>query len=196
MASDGAAQTQGQAAAAELAVSRAKAAAAARAEQQKVKQAAAASAPQQSTEPSQNAAGGNLLASVPHEVASALSKLQRLNLSRNQMQSPGLTALSCLTCLEVLDLNHNRLALLEANNNRIKSVPPAILEGCGRLDLLSLHGNPITLEAFRSTQGFAAYDQRRRAHADKQIDMRIMAPKFDEGADETPWNRWMGAQGQ
>ncbi|KAK9813935.1 hypothetical protein WJX73_005568 [Symbiochloris irregularis] len=132
MASDGAAQTQGQAAAAELAVSRAKAAAAARAEQQKVKQAAAASAPQQSTEPSQNAAGGNLLASVPHEVASALSKLQRLNLSRNQMQSSGLTALSCLTCLEVLDLNHNRLELLEANNNRIKSVPPAILEGCGR----------------------------------------------------------------
>ncbi|KAK9813934.1 hypothetical protein WJX73_005568 [Symbiochloris irregularis] len=168
MASDGAAQTQGQAAAAELAVSRAKAAAAARAEQQKVKQAAAASAPQQSTEPSQaersrvwaktgvavlrdaglqdlpptltEVAGnlhaldcrGNLLASVPHEVASALSKLQRLNLSRNQMQSSGLTALSCLTCLEVLDLNHNRLELLEANNNRIKSVPPAILEGCGR----------------------------------------------------------------
>ena len=29
-----------------------------------------------------------------------------------------------------------------------------------------------------------------------QIDMHILNPSFDQGADQRAWNRWMGSQGQ
>ena len=55
-------------------------------------------------------------------------------------------------------------------------MPAAILTGCTSLGRLSLHNNPITLEALRQGEGFAAYDARRRAKADKQVCIRKSVP--------------------
>lgn len=48
-------------------------------------------------------------------------------------------------------------------------MPPAILTGCAALATLSLHGNPVTVEQLRETEGYAAFDERRRRKYDKQV---------------------------
>lgn len=48
-------------------------------------------------------------------------------------------------------------------------MPQEVLEGCGRLWLLALAANPISAEQLRAAPGWAAYDARRRAKADKQV---------------------------
>ena len=70
-------------------------------------------------------------------------------------------------------------------------VPPALLEACTALHTLSLHGCPLTVEALRGTAGWAAFDARRRAKYDKQVDMRVLpAASFDEGADVDQFEHW------
>lgn len=48
-------------------------------------------------------------------------------------------------------------------------MPPAVLAGCASLATLSLHGNPLTAEQLRETEGYAAFDERRRRKYDKQV---------------------------
>lgn len=48
-------------------------------------------------------------------------------------------------------------------------MPPAVLTGCASLATLSLHGNPLTAEQLRETEGYAAFDERRRRKYDKQV---------------------------
>ena len=52
---------------------------------------------------------------------------------------------------------------------RLKAVPPALLSSCSSLATLSLHSNPITAEQLRETEGYAAFDERRRKKYDKQV---------------------------
>ena len=51
---------------------------------------------------------------------------------------------------------------------RLSAVPAALLRGCEALAMLSLHGNPITVDALRETDGFQAFDARRCQKYDKQ----------------------------
>ncbi len=51
---------------------------------------------------------------------------------------------------------------------RLSAVPAALLRGCESLATLSLHGNPITADALRETDGFRAFDARRCQKYDKQ----------------------------
>ncbi len=44
---------------------------------------------------------------------------------------------------------------------RLSAVPAALLRSCESLATLSLHGNPITVDALRETDGFRAFDARR-----------------------------------
>ena len=58
---------------------------------------------------------------------------------------------------------------------RLGRVPSAILKGCTALARLSLHGNPITIEQLREADGFAEFNARRCAKADKQLEMQVGA---------------------
>ena len=53
---------------------------------------------------------------------------------------------------------------------RLREVPGEILKGCSLLARLSLHGNPLTLEQLRSSEGFRDFNARRCASADKQVE--------------------------
>lgn len=58
---------------------------------------------------------------------------------------------------------------------RLRRAPSAVLRGCTALARLSLHGNPITVEQLRAADGWAEFDARRRAQADKQLEMQVGA---------------------
>ena len=73
---------------------------------------------------------------------------------------------------------------------RVAVLPPGLLEGCAALATLSLHGNPLTVEALRGSPGWEAFDSRRRSKYDKQLDMQVMHSGFDEGADAHEFEHW------
>ncbi len=52
---------------------------------------------------------------------------------------------------------------------RLKGVPVAVLRNCGALATLTLHGNPVTVEQLRESDGFAEFNARRCAKHDKQV---------------------------
>ena len=54
-------------------------------------------------------------------------------------------------------------------SRRLREVPGEILKGCSSLARLSLHGNPLTIEQLRSSEGFQEFNARRCASADKQV---------------------------
>ncbi len=59
--------------------------------------------------------------------------------------------------------------------------------------LLQLDANPITLDILRAISGFEAFDARRRARADKQLEAGAMFDvnrAFSEGADQRLFQRW------
>ena len=103
--------------------------------------------------------------------------------------------------LEELDLSHNRwireipdavgglqhLVRLNLDNNAVThhGVPTAVLVGCARLQTLSLHANPIDAAALLGTEGYAAFEERRRGRADKAIGAGVLLGSggFDEGFD-------------
>ncbi|PRW58592.1 LRR repeats and ubiquitin-like domain-containing protein [Chlorella sorokiniana] len=144
---------------------------------------------------------GNRIASLPDSIG-ALQQLRALALRGNRLDAlpPSLGACSSLVELDLRDnqlaalpeqlgqLTHLKLLLLD--NNRLKAVPPAILTGCPALATLSLHGNPLTAEQLRETEGYAAFDARRRRKYDKQVDMRVLNTGFDEGADIVEFEHW------
>lgn len=52
---------------------------------------------------------------------------------------------------------------------RLKAVPAAVLRSCRALATLGLHGNPVTVEQLRASDGFAEFNARRCAKHDKQV---------------------------
>jgi hypothetical protein len=60
-----------------------------------------------------------------------------------------------------------------------------VLEGCGSLQTLSLHGNPITAEQLEETPGHKAFEARRRSKLDKAITGGAMLNNggMDDGVD-------------
>ncbi|KAK9825664.1 hypothetical protein WJX81_007931 [Elliptochloris bilobata] len=145
----------------------------------------------------------NALATLPAAV-SQLTSLRALVAGQNRLTALP-PELGACTLLQELDARQNRLSELPAalgrlthlqelllDDNRLAAVPAALLQGCAALATLSLHSNPITMEALRASEGFQDFDARRCQKHDKQMTMRVMAPQggFDEGADAVDWQRW------
>eukprot|EP00191_Tetraselmis_sp_GSL018_P007211 CAMPEP_0177604524 /NCGR_PEP_ID=MMETSP0419_2-20121207/16169_1 /TAXON_ID=582737 /ORGANISM="Tetraselmis sp., Strain GSL018" /LENGTH=385 /DNA_ID=CAMNT_0019098523 /DNA_START=365 /DNA_END=1518 /DNA_ORIENTATION=+ len=143
---------------------------------------------------------GNRLRSLPEEVGE-LRELRELDVSGNELGALP-AALGDLAALEALRAGSNqlselppelsrlqRLALLSVPGNRLRGVPPAVLRGCARLRSIDLHGNPVTVQQLRETDGWELFDARRRAACDKGIESGVMpgTGAFDEGADELEW---------
>eukprot|EP00892_Ulva_mutabilis_P004423 jgi/Ulvmu1/2352/UM013_0200.1 len=80
------------------------------------------------------------------------------------------------------------LQVLRLDSNRIASVPPAVLLGCGELHSLALRGNPVTMQALRDVEGWAAYEARRKGKLDKALDAHVHAD-FWEAADYERFRR-------
>ena len=78
-----------------------------------------------------------------------------------------------------------RLSLLQLDGNALRGVPAELLTGCGALVTLSLHGNPIELEALHATPGWAEFDARQRAKQSKRVAGGVMlgARGLDDGLD-------------
>ncbi|CAL8464368.1 g3903 [Coccomyxa elongata] len=130
-----------------------------------------------------------------------LTALRRLDLRHNQLQSlPGEIGGCCAleeldaaeNCLDALPDSLGRLQKLRSlllDKNRLKAVPAAVLRGCRALATLGLHGNPVTVEELRASDGFAEFNARRCAKHDKQLEMQVftLSGGFDEGADQVQW---------
>lgn len=77
-----------------------------------------------------------------------------------------------------------------SSQSRIAAVPGELLEGCASLHTLNLRQNPITVEELRQTRGWEAFDARRRARLDKQLQASVLDPELDEGADVHAVQNW------
>eukprot|EP00240_Pyramimonas_obovata_P004480 CAMPEP_0118943650 /NCGR_PEP_ID=MMETSP1169-20130426/38757_1 /TAXON_ID=36882 /ORGANISM="Pyramimonas obovata, Strain CCMP722" /LENGTH=381 /DNA_ID=CAMNT_0006888953 /DNA_START=174 /DNA_END=1316 /DNA_ORIENTATION=+ len=142
----------------------------------------------------------NVLVELPAGLGQ-LKKLEVLKLRGNRL--PALcTELGDCEALGELDASDNKLTVIPESlaklqrlkallldNNLVAKVPPIVLKECGALGTLSLHGNPITAEQLRETDGYSEYQERRITKYDKQIGMRTMMSRdgFDEGADAQEW---------
>ncbi len=108
------------------------------------------------------------------DTLSTCTLLHSINASDNYITSIP-SSLGQLTNLNTLSLD----------SNRIGAVPPVVLQGCVRLQTLSLHNNLITIEELEATEGYASFDARRRGKFDKKIagGLAIGPGGLDEGID-------------
>jgi Leucine-rich repeat (LRR) protein len=92
---------------------------------------------------------------------------------------------NCLTDLPESLSQLQKLKNLNLDNNRITAVPPAILLACATLQTLTLHDNPITPATFEATEGYAAFDARRKNKYNKAIASGALLDSsgLDEGVD-------------
>ncbi|KAG1666955.1 hypothetical protein FOA52_004238 [Chlamydomonas sp. UWO 241] len=149
---------------------------------------------------------GNRLGSLPDGgVLGCLVHLEVLRLDGNRLEVLPDAFGGCSSLVE-LSAAHNQLACvpetlgrlaslqcLRLGTNRIATLPADVLQGCTSLWALQLDNNPITLEVLRATPGFGAYDERRKAKCDKQLDggaMMNISKAFYEGADQELWQHW------
>jgi hypothetical protein len=133
----------------------------------------------------------------PPPSLSQLEQLRVLSLAKNQLDQLPEELGSCRS-LEELDVSANRLAALPAalgglgklrtlqlDSNRLSGLPDGLLTGCSMLQTLSLHANPVTIEALQATPGFADYERRRQAKYSKAISSGVLLNSggLDEGVD-------------
>lgn len=116
---------------------------------------------------------GNKLKQVPEELGGCRS-LEEVDAADNYLQSipPSLSSLQ-------------HLKTLTLDSNRIMAVPPAVLQECGSLQTLSLHNNPVTVKDLEATEGWAAFEARRKSKFDKSIGAGVLLDSkgLDEGVD-------------
>lgn len=64
-------------------------------------------------------------------------------------------------------------------------MPAEVLRDCGALATLSLHDNPITPAVLEATEGYAAFEARRRGKVDKSLATGVLLGHtgLDEGVD-------------
>lgn len=72
----------------------------------------------------------------------------------------------------------------------VSSVPREVLRAPS-LNCISFHSCPVTVQQLRDTEGWAEFDQRRRARHSKAMDGGVLgAADFDEGADADTARHW------
>lgn len=145
----------------------------------------------------------NALTALPEELGN-LTALRALSVGANALAALP-PALGRCIALEELDAAGNAipeipaafstlkaLRTLNLTGNRVGAVPPAVLTGARSLATLALHGCPITMEELRETPGFAAFEARRVAKYDKQVDMKVLGQGggFHDAADVHEWEHW------
>ncbi|KAK9819798.1 hypothetical protein WJX72_002478 [[Myrmecia] bisecta] len=141
-------------------------------------------------------AAGNVLTALPPSIGQ-LKVLKQLNVSANKLSELP-ASLGHVDQLEELDATDNylqsipetlgklqRLKTMTLNKNRIGSVPAPIFLQCAALQTLSLHSNPITIEVLQATEGYQAFDERRRSKFNKAIATGVLLGSggLDEGVD-------------
>ena len=140
----------------------------------------------------------NKLKRVPDEFFAGAPKLRHLSIANNDVEE--LFPRAPPLALEYLDASSNRIRripetfaslsrlqslVLDRNAIDVQGVPSAVLRSAESLVELSLHDNPVKLDALRDVDGWHAFDARRQARANKALDSRVMlgSSVFDEGAD-------------
>ena len=78
-----------------------------------------------------------------------------------------------------------RLKTLCLDNNQVVAVPSEVFINCAALQTLSLHGNPIVPDSIQETEGYQAFEERRRQKYSKGLAGGVvMGPRgMDEGVD-------------
>lgn len=85
--------------------------------------------------------------------------------------------------------SHTAQTLL-GDHNMVSAVPPEVFRAPS-LHSISLHACPVTVQQLRDAEGWADFDQRRRARHSKAMDAGVMgATNFDEGADPDRARHW------
>ena len=149
----------------------------------------------------------NALDALPPDLGRCAS-LRRLRFAENRVAEIPASLGECRT-LEEIDARSNalerippELALIGGlrklavdGNARLtlEGVPSAALFGsaASALDEFTARGCAVGMEELRESEGWAAYDERRRRRAEKAIEGRVMLGRghFDEGADAERFRR-------
>ena len=149
----------------------------------------------------------NALDALPRDLGRCAS-LRRLRFAENRVAEIPASLGECRT-LEEIDARSNalerippELALIGGlrklavdGNARLtlEGVPSAALFGsaASALDEFTARGCAVGMEELRESEGWAAYDERRRRRAEKAIEGRVMLGRghFDEGADAERFRR-------
>lgn len=141
---------------------------------------------------------GNALRGLPPELGQ-LGALSVLDVSRNELASLPASIGACgrLTelvasdnCLSAAGLPESlgQLAALRAlklDRNFVGAVPQTLFTGCVLLATLSLHGNPVSVDAIQQVPGFPEFEKRVQAKHGKRIATGVMigAGGLDDGLD-------------
>lgn len=137
----------------------------------------------------------NAISTLPISI-SQLQKLSVLDLSSNRLVELTHAVANCYQ-LEELDVGKNdlqempstlqqlqRIKILNFQHNNITNVPSGILINCQALHTLLLHSNPISAQVFEATEGYEAFEQRRRTKYNKNIATGVsMGKGLQEGID-------------
>jgi hypothetical protein len=149
----------------------------------------------------------NALDALPPDLGRCES-LRRLRFAENRVAEIPASLGECST-LEEIDARSNalerippelarlgRLRTLAVDGNArltLEGVPCAALFGsaASALDEFTARGCAVGMEELRESEGWAAYDERRRRRAEKAIEGRVMLGRghFDEGADAERFRR-------
>ena len=143
----------------------------------------------------------NKLKRIPDGFFTGAPKLRHLSVANNALEElfPFPRAAPPRS-IEYVDASSNRIRrvsetfaslprlqslVLDGNAIDIDGVPSAVLLRAKALVELSLHNNPVKLDALRDIDGWNAFDARRKARANKALESRVMlgSSVFDEGAD-------------
>lgn len=109
--------------------------------------------------------------------AGSCARLVWLKVAQNQI-----TALPDAICQLTM------LQGLDAEDNRIASLPDGLLSGCSQLCTLSLRDNPLKMERMRELPGFEVFAARRRGKLDRAIDGGVQVD-LTEAADYERFHR-------